>query len=108
MRNDRLLHDKDTNVVYFSPWLEDKKEGHPEFYQRLKEVLKEIGIEPEKLKSTNDYWARDYMPIQLGENEFLKYRYYPDYLINKDDIDKITDVSKAKFIHLVMTITGHI
>ena len=95
MRNDRLLHDKDTNVVYFSPWLEDKKEGHPEFYQRLKEVLKEIGIEPEKLKSTNDYWARDYMPIQLGENEFLKYRYYPDYLINKDDIDKITDVSKV-------------
>ena len=65
-------------MVYFSPWLKDKKEGHPEFYQRLKDLLNGMGIESKELKSTNDYWARDYMPIQLGENEFLKYRYYPD------------------------------
>ena len=35
------------------------------------------------------------MPIQLGGNDFLKYHYYPDYLINRDDIDSITDVSKV-------------
>ncbi len=35
------------------------------------------------------------MPIQFGENDFLKYHYSPDYLINKDDIDSITDVSKV-------------
>ena len=31
MKTDSLLHDKDTNIVFFSPWLKDKKEGHPEF-----------------------------------------------------------------------------
>ena len=95
VRCDTLMHDKDTNLVYFSPWLKDNKEGHPEFYKRLKDMLNEMGIESKELKSTNDYWARDYMPIQLGENDFLKYHYYPDYLINRDDIDSITDVSKV-------------
>ena len=93
--NSKLFHDEETNVVYISPWLKDKKEGHPEFYQRLKDVLNGMGIESKELKCTNDYWARDYMPIQLDENEFLKYHYCPDYLINKDDIDSITDVSKV-------------
>lgn len=93
-----LMHDKDTNLVYFSPWLKDKKEGHPEFYKHLKNLLNEMGIEFKELKSTYDYWARDYMPIQLGENEFLKYRYYPDYLVkskNKNDIETITDATKV-------------
>lgn len=57
-----------------------------------------MGIESKELKSTNDYWARDYMPIQLGENDFLKYRYYPDYLVkskNKNDIETITDATKV-------------
>ena len=93
-----LIHDDVSNVVYFSPWLKDKKEGHPEFYQRLTNLLNQIGIEYKELKSTNDYWVRDYMPIQLGDNEFLKYRYYPDYLVkskNKDDIETITDSSKV-------------
>lgn len=93
--NSKLFHDEETNIVYLSPWLKDKKEGHPEFYQRLKYVFNGMGIESKELKCTNDYWARDYMPIQLGKNDFLKYHYYPDYLINKDDIDSITDVSKV-------------
>ena len=96
--NNKLLHDKDTNLMYFSPWLKDNKEGHPEFYKRLKDVLNEMGIESKELKSTNDYWARDYMPIQLGENDFLKYHYYPDYLVkskNKKDIETITDATKV-------------
>jgi len=54
-----------------------------------------MDIETRELKCTRDYWARDYMPIQLSENEFLKYHYCPDYLINKDDIDSMTDVPKV-------------
>ena len=98
VRCDTLIHDEVTNVVYFSPWLKDKKKGHPEFYKRLKSMINEMGIESKELKCTNDYWARDYMPIQLGDNEFLKYRYYPDYLVNsknKNDIETITDVTNV-------------
>lgn len=92
---DKLLHDEVTNVVYFSPWLNNKEVGHIEFYQQLLLLLKEIGIDVRELKCTEDYWARDYMPIQLNENEFLKYRYYPDYLVNTKYINTITDSSKV-------------
>lgn len=59
LRCGQLLHDSETNEVYLSPWLKDKKEGHPEFYQRLTNLLKGCGIEPIELKCTKDYWARD-------------------------------------------------
>ena len=96
--NNKLLHDKNTNVVFLSRCLNTKKYGNPEFYKELMTILKEMGIETRELKCTRDYWARDYMPIQLGENEFLKYRYYPDYLVkskNKKDIETITDATKV-------------
>ena len=88
---DMLMHDRETTEVYFSLWLKDKKEGFPLFYKQLTDLLIKIGVTVKELKSTKDYWARDYMPIQLGRNEFLKYRYYPDYLVkSKDPEDKKT------------------
>ena len=98
LRCDQLLHDSETNEVYLSPWLNDKKEGHPEFYQRLTNLLKECGIEHIELKCTRDYWVRDYMPIQLSENEFLKYQYYPDYLMksnNPEDAETRTECTNV-------------
>lgn len=38
------MHDSDTNEVYFSTWLKDKRDGHPEFYHRLIDLLNDIGI----------------------------------------------------------------
>ena len=94
VRCDQLLHDSETNEIYLSPWLKEKQDGHPEFYKRLTNLLKDCNIEPQELKCTRDYWARDYMPIQLSENEFLKYQYYPDYLMksnNPEDADTRTE-----------------
>lgn len=91
VRCDTLIHDEDTNEVYFSPWLKD----YPEFYGQLTNLLSEMGIESKLLKSTNDFWVRDYMPIQLGRHEFMKYRYYPDYLVNTGKKKYITDCSSV-------------
>ncbi len=95
MTDNLLLHDSETNVVYLSPCLNDEKEGHHTFYKKLIQTLNEAGIEARELKSTNDYWARDYMPIQLSKDEFLKYHYYPDYLINTKYFKTITDPTRA-------------
>jgi agmatine/peptidylarginine deiminase len=95
IRCETLMHDEETDEVYFSPWLEDPDEGDPKFCQRLIKLLKRLKIEPKTLKATNDYWVRDFMPIQLGKNEFFKYHYYPDYLVNKNGIKTITDASKV-------------
>ena len=42
---------------------------------------------------TKDYWVRDYMPIQVDENVFVKFVYNPDYL--QDQQKYITDVDKV-------------
>ena len=94
----KLLHDEHTNVVYLSPWLryEYGNQNHSDFYHRLTRLLNGIGVEVKELQFTNDYWVRDYMPIQLGDNDFLIYRYYPDYLVNskrKKDRESITNVT---------------
>ena len=55
-----------------------------------------LGIKYEILKYTNDFWCRDYMPIQLEEDVFIKYRYYPDYLLTtKEDKNTITNSSRT-------------
>jgi agmatine/peptidylarginine deiminase len=35
------------------------------------------------------------MPIQLGENEFVKYRNYPNYLVSLENIATITDATNV-------------
>ena len=94
-KTQELMHDKDTNVVYLSALLKYEKYGHPAFYQKLTKILNDLHIEVRELNRTNDYWARDYMPIQLGPKEYLRYHYFPDYLVNKDDIETITDVKNV-------------
>ena len=38
-----------------------------------------------RTKSEKHVWARDYMPIQIGKDKFLRYRYEPDYLWGFED-----------------------
>lgn len=42
---------------------------------------------------TKDYWVRDFMPIQIGTEVFVKFNYNPDYL--QDQKKYITDVDKV-------------
>lgn len=88
-----MIEDKDTNIVYISKWLKVEQE---EFYHRLIALFESLDIKYDFLKYTNDYWCRDYMPIQLSKDRFIKYYYHPDYLLNsKEDKDTITNSSRA-------------
>ena len=75
-----MIQDKDTNIVYFSEWLSERHGGYPNLFNRLTVLLDKIGVKWGVLKHTNDYWVRDFMPLQISENDFLKYVYRPDYL----------------------------
>ena len=52
-----------------------------------------MNIEWNIVSYTNDIWVRDFMPIQLDYNDFLQYRYNPDYLQDKKYIKLKSDVS---------------
>ena len=84
-----MIADYETNVVYFSSWLEKE---YPKIYIDLVTVLKKNNVAYDIIPCTNDIWCRDYMPVQIDEDRFLCYRYYPDYLLKrKSDKRFITD-----------------
>ena len=82
--------DRNTNIVFLSKCL---KEESPSFFSGLTELMDEIGIRWSLLESTRDIWVRDFMPIQLYDNKFLKYKYSPNYL--QGDEEYITDCKDA-------------
>ena len=74
-----MICDYQTNKVYLAEGIK----GYPKVAENLLYALYKEGIETEYLphsKSKKHVWTRDYMPIQLEENLFLKYVYNPDYL----------------------------
>ena len=58
-------------------------------------MLGQYGIAVDLLEDTADYWCRDYMPIQVGEDRFVKYKYSPDYLDHPASRCYVTNVDKA-------------
>lgn len=85
----KIVSDADTTVVYLSSLLKDEC---PLFYPRFIGLLEANNIPFRIMNSTNDIWARDYMPIQIYDERFIQYRYNPDYLQSTmEDRSFITD-----------------
>lgn len=82
----------ETNKVFFSAHL---KADYPVFFRRVSSVQGQYGIAVDLLEDTADYWCRDYMPIQVGEDRFVKYKYSPDYLDHPASRCYVTNVDKA-------------
>jgi hypothetical protein len=55
-----LLTDKDTDFVFFSEWIKDFR-----CFDSLTKLLDKHQVKYELLPFTKDYWARDYMPVQI-------------------------------------------
>lgn len=90
-----MINDRDTNIVYLSEKLKDGEYSHPKFFKRFTSLLDSLGIKWSLLRHTKDFWVRDFMPIQIAKDDFLKYRYAPDYLVKvKGNEEYITDCAE--------------
>lgn len=69
--------DNETNLLWLAGTLVEKE---PCFSKQFEQVLRGCGIKVHLLPSTMNIWARDYMPIQVGEDDFVQFTYRPDYL----------------------------
>jgi agmatine deiminase len=69
--------DWQTNCVYLAASV---RRCHPAMWQALQHSLRERGIELRSVHGTRDIWLRDFMPIQVADDDFVKFRYEPDYL----------------------------
>lgn len=74
-----MITDEQTNVLYYADTLPKK---HPAFHDAYKRILEECGIFRKMIPGTRDIWAKDYMPVQINEYDFLLFQYRPDYLMS--------------------------
>jgi len=72
-----------TNYLYFSELLPEK---YPEIFSQIEKILKKEKIKFDLLLNTKDIWCRDYMPVQINENEFVQFEFNPDYLKNYEKL----------------------
>jgi agmatine deiminase len=81
-----------SNLLYFSALLPKRA---PSLWEALSRVLQECAIPFRLLNDTRDIWSIDYMPVQVGAEEFVQFRYDPSYLKPKKYAGTITDASKV-------------
>ena len=78
-----MIPEWDTNFLYFSDLLPAE---YPKFWEGLENTLNEAQINFDFLTNTKDIWCRDFMPIQVDENNFVQFRYDPDYLKGYEEL----------------------
>ena len=86
-----MITDSETNCLYLPDTL---AKFYPDFFASLSTVLNECNIRQTAIPNTKDIWAVDYMPIQIGINDFVQFIYNPDYLQSKKWLKTIPDVDE--------------
>ena len=85
-----IIPEKDkTNVIFSSLFISH----YPELYKQLSDIMWNYHKGYGAVCHTKDYWVRDFMPVQVDEDVFVKFIFYPDYLQDKKKY--ITDVDKV-------------
>lgn len=56
------------------------KARHPSFHHELGKQLAGFGLALRDIRGTRDIWCRDYMPVPIGEDRLVQFRYEPGYL----------------------------
>lgn len=82
-----MITDQQTNAVYFSTLL---KESYPEFWNNLEIILKRHSVTYKWIYKTRDIWCRDYMPVQLSEDKYVQFKFFPDYYLNYNNVGLLT------------------
>lgn len=82
-------------TVYFSDLLPSRC---PHLYQSITDTLTENHVSFGLLHNTKDIWCRDYMPIHFGTDQYVFYKYNPDYLQTPYYRHMITDVMHIEHI----------
>ncbi|MDD6076252.1 MAG: agmatine deiminase family protein, partial [Bacteroidales bacterium] len=85
-----IIPEKDkTNVIFSSLFISH----YPELYKQLSDIMWNYHKGYGAVCHTKDYWVRDFMPVQVDEDVFVRFIFNPDYLQDKQEY--ITDVDKV-------------
>lgn len=87
-------------TLYFSKLLEK----HDSFFKSLLVTLKAHKVSFVILDKTNDIWCRDYMPIQVGKDEFAQFSLTKDYYQRKDEYLRTNPVPICRDLGIAPTV----
>ena len=76
-----MISNFETNKVYIAQGLNSR--AYCQVLESLLTTLDQQHVEWAQLPCTSSplhIWARDYMPVQVSENKFVRFNYSPDYL----------------------------
>ena len=88
-----MIIDQQTTTVYFSNELEE--ENYKKFNQ-LRTIIEDNGYKTKLLIETEDFYCRDYMPVQVGENDFVQYVFRPEAYLEEYEYKYITNPYKVQ------------
>lgn len=77
-------------ILYFSSLL--KKRKFVLFFNKLISAIKSNEVEIHFLENARDIWCRDYMPVQIGKDQFVQFSLTKDYYQKKDELQR-TDLA---------------
>jgi len=80
-------------TIYISTLLQT---SYPIVYQQLTEAFNECGTKYAILPYSEQVWAREYMPVNKGNGEYIGFKFLPDYLYsNRLQRNKITNQDRV-------------
>ncbi len=91
-----MIHDEITNTLYLadSTMFEFNKESN-----KLKQIIIDHKYSFKILKETEDYYCRDYMPVQINDNEFVQFIFRPKNYLKKKELKYITNPVKVELVN---------
>ena len=99
-----MITDNQTNKIFFSPALE---RDCPRLWDSIHKALTERKICHGLLMQNPQYfWCRDYMPIQIAEDNFVTYHFRPDYLLEEKDKYEICKAMNYPMTRMDLVLDG--
>ena len=95
--------------ICISEWL---RNDYPEVYASLCGALNQSNINCQVLARTKEVWARDYMPLHIGNGKYITFNFAPDYLVEKgskyitNQKNVIQDIDLNVVAHLDIVLDG--
>ena len=83
-----MITDNKTNTVYFSNLL---PEAYPESFNELSAIIESAGYKEKLLVETYDIYCRDYMPVQVAEDDFVQFMFRPKAYFKPEEYIGITN-----------------
>jgi agmatine deiminase len=83
-----MIPDQHTNTVYFSNLL---PEEYPNEFNELAQLIRETGYKVKLLIGGEDFFCRDYMPVQVADKDFVQFVFRPETYLKGEELSFLTD-----------------